>query len=304
MLGRQRVTGIRKPGRDSTLPYLLILPSFLLLTFFLLYPMGRALINSFFNYQRTKPKQFGFIGLENYIKIFTNDSRFVPSLLVSLKWVVIEVGLQVVIGLTAALLLNQYFRGRGFARTICFAPWAISGVLTGILWLLIYDDNFGLLNNLLRSFGLETHSYLGDRNLAFGSVVIAELWRGIPFLAISCLAALQNIPSDINEAARVDGAGRPTILFRITLPFIRESVVYAALMRCIWAFQSVDLIMTMTNGGPLQRTTTFALYIYNKSVVEGNYGYGSALAMVSFLILSIFTILYLRANSFGRADAQ
>lgn len=286
------------------MPYLLILPSFLFLAVFLLYPMGRALINSLFNYQRTRPKQFGFVGFQNYIDIFTKDAKLLPALTISLKWVLIEVGLQLLIGLSAALLLNQKFRAQGFARTICFAPWAISGVLTGILWLLIYDDNFGLLNNLFRGAGLSTLSYLGNRNLAFGAVVVAELWRGIPFMAITCLAALQGIPEDIYDAAKTDGAGRLTTLFRITLPFIKESVAYAALMRCIWAFQSVDLIMTMTNGGPLGRTTTLALYIYNKSVVEGNYGYGSALAMLSFLLLGGFTILYLRANSFGGEDSD
>lgn len=303
MASKARGLNTRRLKEDRVLPYALLLPSFLFLAVFLLYPMGRALFNSFLNYQRTKPKQYGWIGLENYVRIFTGDSKFVTALGISLKWVVIEVGLQVVIGLTAALLLNRKFRGQGFSRTICFAPWAISGVLTGILWLLIYDDNFGLLNNLLSSWGVATRSWLGDRNLAFGSVVIAELWRGIPFLAITCLAALQSISEDIYEAAKVDGAGRLVTLFRITLPFIRESVVYAALMRCIWAFQSVDLIMTMTNGGPLGRTTTLALYIYNKSVVEGNYGYGSALAILSFLMLSVFTVVYLRANAFGKEDA-
>lgn len=303
MASKERSIGIRRLKGDTLLPYTLILPSFLFLAVFLLYPMGRALFNSFMDYQRTKPKQYGWVGLDNYARIFTNDTRFLGVLGISFKWVIVEVGLQVVIGLTAALLLNRKFRGQGFARTICFAPWAISGVLTGILWMLIYDDNFGLLNNLLSASGYATHSYLGDRNLAFGSVVIAELWRGVPFLAITCLAALQSIPEDVYEAAKVDGAGRVITLFRITLPFIRESVVYAALMRCIWAFQSVDLIMTMTNGGPLGRTTTLALYIYNKSVVEGNYGYGSALAMISFLILSVFTVIYLRFNAFGKEEA-
>lgn len=303
MASKERALGMRRLKGERLFPYALILPSFLFLAVFLLYPMGRALFNSFLNYERTKPKRFGWIGFDNYIRIFTKDPKFFQSFAISLKWVVIEVGLQVLVGLTAALVLNQKFRGQGIARTLCFAPWAISGVLTGILWMLIYDDNFGLLNNLLASSGFATHSYLGDKNLAFGAVVIAELWRGIPFLAITCLAALQSVPEDIYEAAKVDGAGRAVTLFRITLPFIRESVVYAALMRCIWAFQSVDLIMTMTNGGPLGRTTTLALYIYNKSVVEGNYGYGSALAILSFLMLSIFTVIYLRANAFGKEDA-
>lgn len=303
MLQREKVrpNGIR---RDRVIPYALILPSMVFLTVFCLYPMARVAINSFFNYQRSKPAQYGFIGFENYIKVFTGDTRFFPALLVSLKWVLIEVGLQVFLGLVVGLLMNQRFRGRGVARTISFAPWAISGVLTGILWLLIYDDNFGLLNNLFQLMGHPewARSWLGNKDLAFGSVVIAELWRGIPFLAITVLAALQAIPEDLYEAAKTDGANRRVTLFRITLPFIRESIVYAALMRCIWAFQSVDLIMTMTDGGPLRKTTTLALYIYSKAVTEGNYGYGGALAMISFVILSVFAIIYLRANNFGKEE--
>ncbi len=302
MKRRQGIVRLDGYKEDKVLPYIILLPSFLILTVFMLYPMGRAFINSLLNYQRTKPKLFGYIGIENYASILSGDPDFYASLLISLKWVGIEVGLQVLIGLTAALLLNQRFRGQGFSRTVIFAPWAISGVLTGILWIQLYDDNFGLFNRLLAMVDGGKYSFLGNKDLAFGAAIVAELWRGIPFMAITCLAALQSIPTDIYEAAKVDGAGRAVTLFRITLPFIRESVVYAALMRCIWAFQSVDLIMTLTNGGPLGKTTTLALYIYNKSVIEGNYGYGSALAMMSFAILSVFTVIYLRANSYGRDD--
>lgn len=281
------------------MPYVLILPGLLFLLTFLFYPMCRTLYNSFFNYQRSRPKQYGWIGLQNYTKFFTDDPEVLPSLLISLKWVVIEVGLQVFIGLIAAILLNRKFFLQSVARVVVFVPWAISGVLTGILWMLIYDDNFGLLNNVLKLMNFSTHSWLGNTTLAFPSVIIAELWRGIPFLAITCLAALQTIPDDVYESAKIDGAGRFTVLFKITLPLIRESVVYAALMRCIWAFQSVDLIMTMTDGGPVGVTTTYALYLYKKSVTQGNYGYGSTLAMFSFMILSVFTVIYLKANSFG-----
>ena len=291
----------KKPGMNTWLPYLLILPATVFLVTFLLYPMIRALINSFFNYQRTKPKQYGFIGLENYKALF-EDEDLIPSLLISLKWVIVEVGLQTVIGLIAALLLNRRMRLQGVLRTVIFVPWAISGVLTGILWMLIFDDNFGLINNVFEMIGLTPRSWLGNTSLAFPSVVIAELWRGIPFLAITILAALQTIPDEVYESAKMDGAGRATVLFRITLPLIKELIMYATLMRCIWAFQSVDLIMTMTNGGPLGVTTTFALYMYETSVTTGNYGYGSTLAMLSFVILIGFTIAYLKANSFGMEE--
>lgn len=283
-------------------PYLLILPSILLLAVFCFYPMIRGLSYAFLDYQRNKPQQYGFIGLDNFVALFTSDKKAMQSLVVSLKWVAAEVALQLVFGLIFALILNKKFRGRGAARTICFAPWAVSGVLTTMLWLLIYNDNIGFLNGILDMIGMGhlKRAWLSGLQTVFPSVVIAELWRGIPFFAINILAALQNISNDLYESAKVDGATKPQILFKITLPFLKESIIFATLMRCIWEFQSVDMIMTMTDGGPINLTTTFPIYMYKKAIVEGNYGYGAALGILSFVILSVFAFAYLKMNDFGK----
>lgn len=283
-------------------PYLLITPSLILLAVFCFYPMIKGLSYAFMDYQRNKPAQYGFIGLDNFVKMFTSDKKVAQSLMVSLKWVVSEVVLQLFLGVAFALILNKNFKGRGLARTICFAPWAVSGVLTTMLWILIYNDNIGFLNGVLRLIGLEhsTRAWLSGMETVFPSVVLAELWRGIPFFAINILAALQNIPNDLYESARVDGATKPQILFKITLPFLKESIIFATLMRSIWEFQSVDMIMTMTNGGPINLTTTFPIYMYKKAIVEGNYGYGASLGIVSFIILGVFAFAYLKMNDFGR----
>lgn len=293
---------MKKIRLSKCFPYFLILPSIILLAVFCFYPMIKGLSYAFLNYQRNKPEQYGFIGLENFVKIFTSDKKAAQSLLVSLKWVLSEVAFQLLFGLIFALILNKSFKGRGAARTICFAPWAVSGVLTTMLWILIYNDNIGFLNGVLRQLGLGdmTRAWLSGLDTAFPSVVLAELWRGIPFFAINLLAALQNIPNDLYESARVDGATKPQLLFKITLPFLKESIIFATLMRCIWEFQSVDMIMTMTDGGPINLTTTFPIYMYKKAIVEGNYGYGAALGILSFLILSVFAAVYLKMNDFGK----
>lgn len=293
---------MKKVRFSKCFPYLLILPSLVLLAVFCFYPMIRGLSYAFLDYQRNKPEQYGFIGLENFITLFTEDKKAAQSLLVSLKWVVSEVVFQLLFGLTFALILNKNFRGRGIARTICFAPWAVSGVLTTMLWILIYNDNIGFLNGVLRLLGREdlTRAWLSGLDTVFPSVVIAELWRGIPFFAINILAALQNIPNELYESARVDGGTKPQILFHVTLPFLKESIIFAALMRCIWEFQSVDMIMTMTDGGPINLTTTFPIYMYKKAIVEGNYGYGAALGILSFVILGVFAFAYLKMNDFGK----
>lgn len=283
-------------------PLMLILPSVKIIMIFCFYPMIRAFLYAFYNYQRTKPKAYGFIKLENFRKIFTTDSVFLLSTVNSFKWVVSEVLLQLVLGLCFALILNQQFKGRGIARIICFVPWAVSGVMTTMLWRVMYNENIGLINNLLSIVGLGAYrtAWLQNIKTVFPAIVVAELWRGIPFFAITMLSALQGIPGELFESAKVDGGSGRQILFRVTLPYIRQSIVFATLMRVIWEIKSVDLIMTMTNGGPMRKTTTLPIYIYQKAIVEGNYGYGSALSVILFIFLSIFAVFYLKANDFGK----
>lgn len=292
---------MKKKQKVDFFPLLLISPTIIVLGMFSLYPTIRTFTYSLLNYQRNKPKQYGFIGFENLIGVL-HDTNFYSSLVNSVKWVGWEVILQLVIGMLFALVLNTKFRGRGIARTICFAPWAISGVLTTMLWILIYNENIGLLNNVFAQIGLKEfrNAWISNSSTVFPAVVIAELWRGIPFFAINILAALQGISSELYESAKVDGANAWQTYWRITLPFLKENIIFATLMRCIWEFQSVDMILTMTNGGPNKKTTTLPIYMYQKAVVEGNYGYGAALAVFTFLLLSIFAVVYLKMNDFGK----
>jgi len=288
-------------GRSDKFPYLLIAPSLLMLSVFIFYPMFRGLLYSFQDYQRNRPAQRGWIGLNNFTALLSDD-RFYSSFLLSFQWVFWQVCLQLLMGLIFALILNANFRFRGFVRTICFAPWAVSGVLTTMLWILIYNEHIGFLNLFLRTIGLGSIARAWVQNIdsVFPAIIIAQLWRGIPFFAITLLASLQSIPGEMYESARVDGASSVQTLFRITLPFLKESIIFATIMRIIWEFQSVDMILTMTNGGPMRRTTTLPIYMFQRSIIEGNYGYGSSIAMAGFVFLSVFAFLYLKANNFGR----
>ena len=213
-----------------------------------------------------------------------------------------EVSLQLIFGMIFALILNQSFKGRGFVRTFCFAPWAVSGVLTTMLWILIYNEHIGLLNNILEVLGKVNlkKAWVQNVGTAFRSVAIAELWRGIPFFTITLLGGLQTIPLELYESAKVDGGNAWKNFWLITLPYMKESIVFATLMRSIWEFRSVDLIMTMTNGGPVRRTLTLPIYMYQTSIETGEYGYGAALTVVLFAILSVYVVIYLKANNFGK----
>ncbi len=284
-------------------PYLLILPAVILIAGVMLYPLCKTFYLAFQNYNPAMPFANGFAGFDNFIKIFTTD-EFYSSLWVSLKWVAALVLLQLVFGMVVALILNQNFRGRGFFRALVFVPWAMSGVLTAVLFSLIYNQNYGVLNDLLMKIGIlsEPAAWLGNQHLVLGSVIVAELWRGIPFFAISLLAAMQGLPQDVYEAARVDGATKWQSFRFVTLPLLKDTIVLTTLLRTIWEFNSVDLIFSLTNGGPVGKTTTLSVLIANQALTTNNYGYGSAISVVSFFILAIVAVVYMKASGFGKGS--
>ncbi|WP_346208068.1 sugar ABC transporter permease [Caldifermentibacillus hisashii] len=281
-------------------PYLFILPSLLMIGIFLFYPMGTVFYYSFQNYDISAPFYNSFAGFDNFVKIFTDDPLFWPSLLNTVKWIISQVGLQLVFGLIIAILLNQTFKLRGLVRALAFIPWAISGVLTSVMWSLMYNEHMGVFNDLLLKIGIidEPQAFLASTTSAFTAVVIAELWRGIPFFAITLLASLQSIPVDLYEAARVDGAGRIKTLFYVILPQLKRTIVLTTLLRTVWEFNNVDLLFNLTGGGPANTTTTYAMYIANTAVHGSNFGYGSALTVIAFLILTIFAAVYLKISKF------
>ncbi|TCN21462.1 carbohydrate ABC transporter permease [Mesobacillus foraminis] len=289
---------------DKWIPYLFILPSTLMIVTFLFYPIGTVFYYSVQNYDVSAPFYNGFAGLDNFIKIFTQDKLFLPSLMTSFKWVISQVGLQLIFGLAFALLLNQKFRFRGAVRAAAFIPWAISGVLASVMWSLMYNEHMGVFNDLLMRLGLisESKAWLADSSTAFAAVVIAELWRGIPFFAITLLASLQSIPEELYEAARVDGAGRWKSFIFVTLPQLKNTIVLTTLLRVIWEFNNVDLLFNLTGGGPAHSTTTLTMYIAEQAVHGSNFGYGSALTVIAFGILLVFAAVYLRITRFERED--
>ncbi|MEF2967736.1 sugar ABC transporter permease [Paenibacillus sp. M1] len=286
---------------DGWLPYVLIAPTFFLIVGVMVFPIFRVFDLSFQSYDFTRLKEAGYIGLENFRNIFFHDKLFPGTVGITVKWVVLEVVLQLVLGLIVALLLNETFKLRGLVRSLVLVPWAVSGVLTTMLWSLMYNQHIGVINDLLKRLGIihENIAWLANTHTVFGSVVIAELWRGIPFFAITLLAALQSIPREVYESCEVDGAGKARKLFYITLPYLKETIVFTTLLRAIWEFNSIDMIFTMTNGGPMDMTTTLPIYMMKTSILEGNYGYGSAIGVVTFLFLMIFVILYLWLNKAG-----
>ncbi|WP_030841097.1 carbohydrate ABC transporter permease [Streptomyces hygroscopicus] len=295
-----RVTRRRTGGPARRLPYLLIAPAGLLMLGFIAYPMLSVLYYSLRNDNVTKPWRNGWAGFDNFTRILTDDPQFWDTLVFSGKWVVTEVLLQLLLGLALALLVNQTFLGRGLARALVFSPWAVSGVLTTTIWMLLYNPSTGI-SRYLADAGIGGYgtSVLSDTGTVFWAAVVAELWRGVPFFAILVLADLQSIPKDLYEAASVDGAGRARRFFHITLPHLRDAIVLSTLLRGVWEFNNVDLLYTLTGGGPAGQTTTLPLYVANTGINGHDFGYASALTTVAFVILLFCSILYLRLSKFG-----
>lgn len=292
----------RRRSATRWYPYALIAPASALVVIFLVYPVGSVFYYSLQNYNVTLPIYNGFAGFDNFVAI-AQDAKFWSSLRFTFQWVFVEVGLQFIFGLALALLINQAFKGRGLVRSLVFTPWAVAGILTTTIWLLIYNPTTGM-GRYLADLGLAPYgtSLLAGEASAFWAAVLAELWKGAPFFAILILADLQSVPQELYESAEMDGAGRVRKFVSITWPHIRQAVVIATLLRAVWEFNNVDLLYTLTGGGPAGSTTTLPLYVAQTAIFDRDFGYGSALTVIAFVILIVFTVVYLRANRFGKEN--
>lgn len=287
--------------RRGAAPWLLLSPVIILVTIFIVFPVASVFYNSFFQNKLSEPWNNGFVGLDNFTHMLFEDKLFWPALGFSGLWVVLEVGFQLILGLAVALTVNETFRGRGLMRAIAFSPWAISGVLTTAIWILVYNPGTGIFRMLADiGIGDGTQAVLVNPGTVIPAVVVAELWRGVPFFAIMLLAELQSAPKELYEAAAVDGAGRIKRFFHVTLPHLKTAIVLTMLLRGVWEFNNVDLLLTMTNGGPANMTTTLPLYVAKLATVSHDFGYGSALTVFGFVLLLIVSLVYLKITAFGK----
>jgi multiple sugar transport system permease protein len=195
-----------------------------------------------------------------------------------------------------ALVLNQSFYGRGIVRTIALLPWALPTALIALVWTWIFNDQYGVVNDILLRLGLinASSNWLGDPTLAMISVIVADVWKTTPFISILLLAGLQSIPNDLYEAHAIDGASSWQSFHQITLPLLVPQIVIALVFRFAQAFGSFDLIAVMTGGGPGGATEMVSLYIYTTVMRYLDFGYGAALVVVTFVILIVVVAI---ANS-------
>lgn len=270
--------------RDQLTGWLLTLPALIILLLVFAYPIGRAFWLSLFTENLGTQLEPIYTGLENYVRMF-GDGRFWQSLSNTTIFTFSSILLELVLGMAIALVLDQSFRGRGLVRTIAILPWALPTAVMGLAWAWIFNDQYGVANDILRLLGFDPITFLGEPGWAMVALVVADVWKTTPFIAVILLAGLQSIPQDLFEAHSIDGASPWGNFLKITLPLITPQIVIALLFRFAEAFGIFELVLVMTGGGPAGTTETVSLYIYSTIMRYLDFGYGAALIVVTFAIL-------------------
>ncbi len=235
-----------------------------------------------------------WVGWENFRYVFT-DPDFGDAFWRTLYFTLVSVGIEIVLGVLVALLLDRDFYGRSFARAMIVLPWALPTIVNAMLWRLIYNPEFGSFNAVLSQLGLidSYRSWLGDPDMAMNMVILADVWKNYPLVALIVLAALQTIPRELYQAAAIDGAGPWTRFWKITFPHILGPLTVALILRMIEAFKVFDIIYVMTRGGPADSTKTVSFFVYQESFSYLRAGSGASYALVVTMASAVMIAIYI-----------
>ncbi len=282
--------------REESVPYLLLLPAIVTILIVVLLPLIFSLYTSFTPYKIIRPETlWKFIGLKNYTRIFT-DADFWWVFARTVLFLTIVLNLELVLGLVMALLVNQITKGKRVLRTIMMFPMMFSPILVGFQFKYVFNDNIGILNNLLQSLGLAEQAipWLVDGKLAMMSIMIAEIWMSTSVFAILLLAGLYAMPKDPIEAAKVDGCSPIQVFRHITLPFLMPFIFIAMTIRSLDVARAFDIVDVMTGGGPAGRTELLWTLIARVGYDNAKMGQANAMAYVSILLSIAFTFYFFR----------
>jgi multiple sugar transport system permease protein len=292
---------LSKKTRDTAAFFLFASPwlvGFILLT---VVPMLSSLFISFTKWNVLSPPKWA--GLGNYSTMI-NDPLFYKSLQVTFVYTFFSVPINIILSIFVALLLNNKISGMRVFRTIFYLPAVVSGVVVSLVWLWMFNPEFGILNNLLKLIGIQGPKWVYDENWAIPSLILMSLWN-VGGNIVIYLAALQNIPTEYYEAAHIDGAGWWARFFYITIPGISSVLVFTIMTGIISSLQTFTSSFIMTQGGPNHATLFYAYYIYNNAFVWGKMGLASSLAWVLFIIILVITIVFVRlSNGLVHYDAK
>ncbi|HOB16450.1 MAG TPA: sugar ABC transporter permease [Defluviitoga sp.] len=285
--------------QDMVLAFWLILPTLLAIGITAFYPLGQTIYDSFFKWSLRPGFQRQFVGFQNYINLF-KDQRFLSALWNTIYFTIFSVLIEFLLGLATALVLNADFKLRGLVRAAVLIPWAIPTAVSSQMWKWMFNDQYGVISLMLYKIGLLEAGtpILGTPRLAMAAIIAVDVWKTTPFVALLLLAGLQTIPVELYEAARIDGAGLWRQFTSITMPILRPTIGVTLIFRTLDALRVFDVVYIMTQGA----VGTETLAVYNRSLLMDNifsprglFGYGSALSVVIFLIIGVFTIIYMRS---------
>ncbi|WP_113673022.1 carbohydrate ABC transporter permease [Vallitalea guaymasensis] len=294
----------KKLGRekhDRIFAIMLLLPAIIVVGFTTFFPIAKSVIMSFFNYKLKANADYYWNDFLNYKELFQEGEIF-TAIGTTFKFMIITVALIFVIGLILSNILNKDVKGRAVLRSVVLLPWIIPTIVTGLLWMWIFQPQYGVLNYLLMKLNIisDPINWVASMKYALYSVVTASVWRQIPFITIMLLAGMQGIPSDLYEAATIDGANSRQCFFKVTLPMLSNVIKSTLLISIITNFKQFPLFWIMTGGGPVNKTTTLAIMTYKNSFVNLNFGKGAAVSTIWLIILIVFSAVYNKAFKTAR----
>ena len=286
---RRKITLMGMRRREESTAWLFITPIVLGILIFQLYPTLFSFYISFTRWNLLSPPKW--IGVANYVELFTTDRFFFHTMSNTATYAVFTVLAGLVLGLIFAAVLNQDIRGKYVYRAIYFVPVVAPTVAVALLWQLLYEPNFGVLNGMLRLIGIHGPNWLGNTHWAMPSLIFEAIWGGLGFSILIFLAGLQGISQEYYEAAEIDGANGLQKFFNITMPLLSPTTFFLLVTGVIGGFQVFDIPFVMTGGGPANATQMVVMYLYNNAFVIQKMGLAGAVAVIVFVVIILLTIL-------------
>ena len=294
---------MRKLGRwlDKRLNYIFTVPTIIFVLGMVLFPIIYTFALSFHSWRMSANIPWEFIGLDNYIDLFS-DSRFLDSVWRTFFFSAIALVFEVVLGIAIALFLNRTFFGKNIVKTAFLLPMVATPVAIGMVWKLIYEPNIGILNTVIRGMGGPKIDWLGNSDIALYSLIVVDIWQWTPFVMLIILAGLTSIPTDPYESAMIDGANRWQIITKITLPLLRPTIYTAVLLRLIDVLKTFDIIYSMTQGGPGYATETMNILSFRQAFEFMQFGQSGATLIVFFVIVMLIAAITIKLKSRAEVD--
>lgn len=273
----------------------MLTPTLVVLLVMTAYPLVFTLVYSFTDYNLLKSlrQPASFIALKNYTDLLS-DEYFQQAIWNTVKFTILAVIFEMIIGFLMALLVNSLRRGQKAMRTLLLLPYVLPTVTVAMSWRMMLSPNYGIVNQVLSALNLQVYNWFSDVHTAFGMLVLIDVWQSAPFVFLLLYAALQSVPASQYEAARIDGANSIKTLFYVTIPNIKNSLALCALLRTIDSFRLFDKVNLLTGGGPANSTATITQYLYNYGINSLDFGFGSAGAIVMTVLVLILSSFYIK----------